>query len=120
MTFASIHGQMTGLPSQARKWRRAAAKLRLTAALTGHPEMRFAMYKIAEGYERMAHSAEKRYGAYLNKGHLPLLGPSHRRNSPLLAHWRRLWAGWAIPTEVFRNHNPVTADPLLTQSPIEI
>jgi len=90
MTFASIHGQITGLPSQARKWRRAAAKLRLTAALTGHPEMRFAMYKIAEGYERMAHSAEKRYGAYLNKGHLPLLGPSHRRNSPLLAHWRRL------------------------------
>jgi len=89
MTFVSVYGQMTALPSQTRKCRRAAAKLRLTAALTDRPEMRFAMYKIAEGYERMAHSAEKRCGAHLNKGHLPLLGPSHCHNSPLLAHWRR-------------------------------
>jgi len=89
-TVASTHRRMSGLPRQVRKWRRAAARLSLSATLTAHPEVRFAMYKIAEGYERMAHSAEKRYGAYLNKGHFPLLGPSHWRNSPLLAHWRRL------------------------------
>ena len=70
-TVSSTHRRMSGLPRQVRKWRRAAARLSLSATLTAHPEVRFAMYKIAEGYERMAHSAEKRYRAYLEQGASP-------------------------------------------------
>ena len=96
-TVASTHRQMNGLSMQAQKWRRAAARLSLIAAVTGHPEVRFAMSKIAEGYDRMAHSAEKRYGAYLREKHCPVLGPSHWRNSPLLARWRQFLAGLGNP-----------------------
>ena len=82
---ARIERQMSELPAQAKRLRTLATDLNVNAALNGDPKIQSAMFRIADQYERMAHSAEMNYERYLRRRRLLEIPPKIRiSNSPPL------------------------------------
>ena len=69
-SWARIDRQMSELPAQAKRLRTLATDLNVNAALNGDPKIQSAMFRIADQYERMAHSAEMNYERYLRRRRL--------------------------------------------------
>jgi ribosomal protein L19 len=61
---------MTAMPIEALRWRAAATDLNVTGALISDTKIQSAMFRIADRYERMAHSVEGRFLVYSRKMNL--------------------------------------------------
>ena len=56
-SLAKIERQIRKLPAEAEQWRTAATELSVNGALSGDPKIQSAMFRIADRYVCMAHSA---------------------------------------------------------------
>src|SRR5262249_36859635 len=73
-SLASIHREMSMLPTQVEQWRTAATEIRVNAALSTIPNIRSSMFRIAEAYQDMAHMVEQSYASYLKEHRIVCFG----------------------------------------------
>jgi hypothetical protein len=69
-SLVRIERHISKLPAQAERWRAAATELNVNGALSGDPKIQSAMFRIADRYVRMAHSAEIKYRLALAQNRL--------------------------------------------------